>query len=255
MSPVTAAAVIIGNEVLTAKVRDENGPLLIRRLRERGIPLRWVATVPDEVPAIVHAVQHARRTADVIFTSGGIGPTHDDVTVQGVAEALGRAVVRSPELEAVIRGHHEGPLPGAALRLANVPEGASLLQLDGSWYPAITCERVYLLPGVPELFRLQLEAVLGTLPGVPVVLESLYVSLGESEIAPALDAAAAAFPDVPLGSYPHFKRGLDYRVKLTVEHADAARVEALVEMLLETLPGGSVVRRERTGPLGPPAGA
>ena len=247
MIPVTAAAVIVGNEVLTAKVRDENGPLLIRRLRERGIPLHWMATVPDDVHAISHAVRHARTVADVVFTSGGIGPTHDDVTVQGVAEALGRDVVRSPELEAVVRRHHEGPFPGAALRLANVPGGASLLQLEGSWYPAITCERVFLLPGVPELFRLQLEAVLGTLPGAPVVVESLYVGLGESEIAPALDAAAAAFPDVPLGSYPHFKRGLDYRVKLTAEHVDPARVDALVTRLIETLPAGAVVRRERSG--------
>lgn len=244
-SPPTAAAVIVGNEVLTAKIRDENGPLLVRRLRDRGIPLRWMATVPDEVLAIAHAVRHARAIADVVFTSGGIGPTHDDVTVEGVAVALGVPVVRMPEIEEVLRGHHDGAISNAVLRLANAPRGSTLLEVDGSWFPALANDRTYMLPGVPELFKLQLEAVLKQLPGVPVVLECLYVSLGEPEIAEALDLAAAAFPDVALGSYPHFKRGLDYRVKLTAEHVDGARVRALVEQLERTLPQGCIVRRER----------
>ncbi|MBM4379523.1 MAG: competence/damage-inducible protein A [Deltaproteobacteria bacterium] len=245
MTPPTAAAVIIGNEVLTAKVRDENGPLLIRRLRDRGIPLRWMATVPDEVPAIAHAVRHARSVADVVFTSGGIGPTHDDVTVEGVSVALGVPVVRLPEIEEVVRRHREGDVSDVVLRLANAPRGATVLEVDGSWFPALGCDRTYMLPGVPELFKLQLEAVLGLMPGVPVVLECLYVSLGEPEIAEALDQVAAAFPDVALGSYPHFKRGLDYRVKLTAEHVDGARVRALVDQLERTLPPGCIVRRER----------
>ena len=245
MNPPTAAGVIIGNEVLTAKVRDENGPLLARRLRDRGIPLRWMATVPDEVPAIAHAVGHARSIADVVFTSGGIGPTHDDVTVQGVSVALGVPVVRVPEIEEIVRRHHDGRLTEAALRLANAPRGSRLLAVEGSWFPALACNATYLLPGVPELFKLQLESVLAQLQGVPVVLECLYVSLGEPDIAEALDAAAADFPDVALGSYPHFKRGLDYRVKLTAEHVDGARVRALVDQLARTLPPGCIVRRER----------
>lgn len=245
MTPPSAAAVIIGNEVLTAKVRDENGPLLVRRLRDRGIALRWMATVPDEVPAIAHAVRHARSIADVVFTSGGIGPTHDDVTVEGVSVALGVPVVRMPEIEEIVRRHHEGPLADAALRLANAPRGSRLLSVEGSWFPALACESTYLLPGVPELFKLQLEAVLAHLPGVPVVLECLYVALPEPEIAAALDEAAADFPDVALGSYPHFKRGLDYSVKLTAEHVDGARVRALVDQLERTLPPGCIVRRER----------
>src|SRR5262244_3947972 len=134
-----AAAVIIGNEVLTAKIQDLNGPLLARRLRDRGIPLRSMSTVPDEIDAIVEAVSRAREIARYVFTSGGIGPTHDDVTVRAVALALGRNVVRLPELEALVRRHDRDASP-QAFRLAEAPEGTELLWREGTWYPVLHCD-------------------------------------------------------------------------------------------------------------------
>src|SRR4051794_30558342 len=119
-----AAAVIIGNEVLSAKVVDENGPWLTKRLRDRGIPLRWMGVVPDEVDVIVESLAIARRSARHVFTSGGIGPTHDDITVRSVALALGRPVVKLPELVELVEQHYGPNANREAMRMAEAPEGA-----------------------------------------------------------------------------------------------------------------------------------
>jgi len=239
-----AAAVIIGNEVLTAKVQDLNGPLLIRRLRECGVPLRSLEVVPDEVDAIVDAVARARAKAAYVFTSGGIGPTHDDVTVRAVALALGRPVVRLAAMEALLRERHHDAVTPQALRLADAPEGAQLLAQDGTWYPVISVDDIYLLPGVPQLFRLQLETVLKRLRGSPVHLHSLYLGLGEGAIAAVLDQVALAMPHVSIGSYPEFDPAKDYRVKVTVESTERGPVDDAVRRILGGLPAGAVLRAE-----------
>lgn len=238
-----AAAVVIGNEVLSAKVRDENGPHLIRRFHERGIPLRSFAVVPDDVDAIVEAICGARRVAQFVFTSGGIGPTHDDVTVRAVSLALGRPVVRLPEMEKRVRDHYGAKMTQEALRLAEAPAGGYLLEQEGTWYPVLACDDIFMLPGVPQLFKLQLETVLPRLGGAPQCLVNLYLSLGEPELAKLLDEVALSMPDVAIGSYPRFDHGLDYRVKVTIEHAEQARVNAAVDRLIKGFPQGALVRR------------
>ena len=243
MSRTGAAAVIIGNEVLSAKVKDENGPHLIQRLRDRSVPLRSFTVVPDDIDAIVDAIARARRTARYVFTSGGIGPTHDDVTVRAVSLALGRRVVKLPEMERRVREHYGQKLTAEAMRLAESPEGGYLLEQEGTWYPVLACADVFMLPGVPQLFRLQLQTVLGRIEGAKVELVNLYLSLGEPELAKVLDEVALAMPDVAIGSYPKFDRGLDYRVKVTVEHAERARVEEAVARLCSGFPEGALVRR------------
>jgi molybdopterin-biosynthesis enzyme MoeA-like protein len=239
-----AAAIIIGNEVLSAKVVEANGALLIRRLRERGVPLRLMMVVPDEVDAIVDALSRARAVAAHVFTSGGIGPTHDDITVRSVALALGRKVVRLPEMEALIHEHYGSDATAEAMRLADVPEGAELLYQEGVWYPTLTCNRVYMLPGVPQLFRIQLETVLARIPGAPIVLRCLYLSLGEAQIARVLDEVALAMPHVAIGSYPTFDPNAGYRVKVTLEHAEAEVVDEATARVVAGLPADSILRRE-----------
>jgi molybdenum cofactor synthesis domain-containing protein len=238
-----AAAIIIGNEVLTAKVVDTNGPHLIRRLRETGISLRSVEIVPDDVDAIVDAVARARARAAYVFTSGGIGPTHDDVTVRAVALALGRQVVRLPEMVALIRKRSEF-LTDEAMRLADAPEGAVLLPQEGTWFPVLTVDNIFLLPGVPQLFKLQLETVLTRLRGTPMHLRCLYLRLGESAIAAVLDRVALDMPHVAIGSYPVFDAALDYRVKVTIEASELAPVEDALARILGGLPSGAVIRQE-----------
>ena len=239
-----AAALIIGNEVLTAKVTEANGAWLIRRLRERGVVLQCVHFVLDDVDAIVEALTAVRRRARWIFTSGGIGPTHDDVTVRAVALALGRPVVRLPEIERLIREHYGEQMKPEALRMAEAPEGAELLHHADARYPVLACDEVFMLPGVPELFRLQLEAVLARLPFTPISMQVLYLSAVEAEVAGALDQVALAMPEVAIGSYPTFDRQAGYRVKVTLEHAQPGPVAAAVQRLEALLPPGCLLRRE-----------
>jgi molybdenum cofactor synthesis domain-containing protein len=238
-----AAAIIIGNEVLTAKVVDANGPHLIRRLRETGIALRSMEIVLDDVDAIVDAVNRARARAEYVFTSGGIGPTHDDVTVRAVALALGRRVVRLPEMEELIRAKYDH-VTEEAMRLADAPEGAVLMAQQGNWFPVLTVDNVYLLPGVPQLFKIQLETVLSRLGGKPMHLRSLFLRLGEGAIAAVLDRVALDMPHVAIGSYPVFDAALDYRVKVTVEAAEPGPVEDAVTRIRGGLPADAVIRQE-----------
>ena len=238
------AALIIGNEVLSAKVTEANGALLIRRCREVGVPVVSVHLVPDDIDAIVEALQLAKRRARWVITSGGVGPTHDDVTVRAVALALGRPVVRLPEMIDLMRAAYEGQEPpAAAMRLTEAPEGSTLLRDEALRYPVLVCEGVHMLPGVPELFALQLEVLLRGLEGTPVTLRTLYLHASESDIAAVLDVVALSRPDVAIGSYPTFDPTHDYRVKLTVEHRDAAQVAQVIERLTRELPAGSILRQ------------
>lgn len=242
----TAILVVVGSEVLSAKVEDENGPWAARRLRELGVLLLAIHTVPDRIDEVVEAVDRARRRADWVFTSGGVGPTHDDVTVSAVGRALGRRMSRSPELVRVFRElharHHAGAEPPeAVLRMADVPEGTRLLG-DPS-FPTLAVENVLMLPGVPQFFRWQFDRVARELSAPPFRLACVYLGVGEDAVAPILDRVAHDHPAVEIGSYPRFD-GADHRVKVTIEAKDAVRVAAALSALLAGLPAGSVLRTE-----------
>jgi molybdenum cofactor synthesis domain-containing protein len=246
MAEPTAALVVVGSEVLSAKVEDENGPWLARRLRDLGVRLTAIDTVPDRAEDIVEAVRRLGPRVDWLFTSGGLGPTHDDVTVKAVGDALGRRVSRLGPLAEAIRAlhrkHHGGAdPPEVALRMADVPDGTRLLGDPG--YPTLAVENVVMLPGVPRFFRWQLEAIAPLLRAAPYRLANVFVDAGEEEIAPALEAVVAAHPDVEIGSYPRFDP-TDHRVKVTVEAKDDAAVRAALAALVAALPAGRVVRVE-----------
>jgi molybdenum cofactor synthesis domain-containing protein len=246
----TASLVVVGSEVLSAKVADDNGPWLARRLRELGVELRASCTVADRMDEIVEAVDRERGRVGWLFTSGGVGPTHDDLTLAAVARALGRPLVRHAGLlaafDALHRRHHAGePLPPAAHRMADVPDGTELVGDQG--YPTLICANVVMLPGVPRFFRYQFERFAPLLRGAPFHLACVYTSWGEDRLTPALDAVAHAHPEVEIGSYPRFDEA-DHRVRLTVESRDRAAVEAALAALLAALPAEAVVRVERLAP-------
>jgi molybdenum cofactor synthesis domain-containing protein len=235
----TAAIVVIGNEVLSAKVQDENGPFAARRLRELGVRLLALHVVADRTEEIVPVVLSERKRAQWVFTSGGVGPTHDDITMAAVAAALGRPLVRLAPLEAAIRAlhrrHHAGAEPPEiALRMADVPEGTRLLG-DPS-YPTPAVENVFMLPGPPRFFRYQFEQVAKLIGGEPFHLSTVYLSVGEERFAEALARVASSHAAVEIGSYPRFDEGADYRVRVTLESRDGEKVRAALRALLEVLP-------------------
>lgn len=240
----TAAAIVIGNEVLSGKVQDANGVLLIRRFRELGVELKKVLVVQDDVDAIVEAVASVRFKADVVITSGGVGPTHDDVTVRAVAMALSRRVIRDPVIEESVRAHYGDAVTPEAFRLADAPEGATFVPCPDIWLPVLLVENLALLPGVPELFRRHFEAIAPRFQDSPFHLRCLYLNQFEASFAGILDRVAHAHPDVAIGSYPRFDRDADYKVKLTLESKVKARVDEVVEELLAGLPAQIVVRVE-----------
>lgn len=228
----TAAAVIIGDEILSGKVPESNLSRLIPCLRDEGVQLQRVVFVPDELLAIADEVERCAARYAAVITSGGIGPTHDDITVAGVARAFSVPVVRHPELETLVRHRWQGRLTEAALRLADVPEGAHLLYGGDNLLPLVVMRNVYLLPGVPRLFERKLETLRRELGGgAPLHLRTLTVTDEETAVAATLTAVAGAFPQVKIGSYPQGRR----KVWITVEGADTRAVAEAAQRLAQEL--------------------
>jgi molybdenum cofactor synthesis domain-containing protein len=242
-----AGIVLVGNEILSGKVIDANAAYLCRELRDLGVDVRRIAVIPDDVDEIAREVAAFSRAFDAVFTSGGVGPTHDDVTIEGVARALGVRVVRHPALVAALERYYQERLGTAAvlgephLKMAEVPEGAELLADGNVRFPTIRMGNVYILPGVPEIFRQKFEAIRDRFRGEPFHLRQVFVSVPESALAPYLNDLVAAFPTLLLGSYPEFSNP-EYRVKVTLESRDAPFLEGALSALLAHLPRSAVVR-------------
>jgi molybdenum cofactor synthesis domain-containing protein len=240
----TAGIVLIGNELLSGKVTDTNASYLCRELRALGVAVRKISVVPDEVDLIAAEVSEFSRAHDVVFTSGGVGPTHDDVTMEGVARAMGVPVVRDPRLVALIARHARGPLNEARLKMAEVPEGSELVAGEQLMFPAVVARNVYILPGVPEIFRQKFEALKERFRDTPYFLASIFVGIGEGTLADYLNDLLRNHPELLLGSYPEFSNP-EYKVKVTLESKDRALMEKAVADLLDRLPADDVIRVER----------
>jgi molybdenum cofactor synthesis domain-containing protein len=243
MQQKTAAVVVIGNEILTGKSEDKNASYLIGELYKLGVALRRVVVIADDVTEIARAVRECAAEFDYVFTSGGVGPTHDDVTIEGVARAFDRPVVRIPELEAMLRSYFGEGMNEARLRMADAPYGSQLIKAAGLRWPVLATENVYVLPGVPELFRSKFEAIRERFRGDPYYVGAVYTREDEFDIAPRLDRVAANHPDVDIGSYPTFTRE-DYRVKVTIESKVEAAVDRARSELLALLDPAAIFGSE-----------
>lgn len=236
----TAAILLIGNELLSGKVRDENAAWLIQRLRVLGVNLRRVAIVPDEPDAIVDELRRLAASVDHVFTSGGVGPTHDDVTMDSVAAAFGVPVEEHPALVALIRAYYKEKTLPDHLRMARVPAGTELLEGGEVRWPVCVFRNVVILPGVPELFRLKFDAVADRYRDGAFFLRSVYLDADEGQIAEPLREVERSHP-VAIGSYPRFSKG-DFRVRVTIEARAPEPVDAAVDALLARLAPEWVVR-------------
>lgn len=230
----TAGIIVIGNEILSGKTRDENSPYLTQELRALGVDVRKISVIPDELELISTEVRHFHKAFDYVFTTGGVGPTHDDLTMVGIATAFGRRIARNADLEASLRHFYSADLIDGNLRMADIPEGARLVGVQGLWFPVVSVENVYIFPGVPEILQRKFQRIRETFRDSPFHLREIFLKADEGQIAAALHRLLADFPDLLLGSYPYFNNPV-YSIKLTLESKDAAYVERACEQLVEAL--------------------
>jgi len=238
-----AALIVVGNEILSGKVVDTNSTFLAQQLRVLGVSLTRVLVIPDEVGTIAEAVRTIAPTVDFLFTSGGVGPTHDDVTIAGVAQGLGRKVVRDPALEKMLRDFFGQDVNDAKLKMAEVVEGTELLFEGDVRFPTMLVRNIYVLPGIPEIFREKFNAMRQRFAADPFHLRVIYSREMESTLAAFLNRTLESFPELLLGSYPKLNNP-EYRVRITLESKDALYLQRAFEALMQMLPPGAVVRIE-----------
>jgi len=237
----TAAALIIGNELLSGKIADQNVFVLARTLKGIGIQLSRVVMVRDEHDAIVAEVQALADGHDVLFTSGGVGPTHDDLTIEGVAAAFGVEVELHPELEALLRGHFGAAITDGHLCMARAPIGARLVRSEQMPWPVIVMQNTWVLPGVPQIFAAKMPLVRAELGGARAAESRVvYTNLDEANLKPLLDKVVADHPEVEIGSYPQWRHKL-YKTQITFDCVEAEQVERAQADLELLLPEGALV--------------
>lgn len=232
----TAAMLVIGDEILSGRTRDANMHYLAGQLTEQGIDLREVRVVSDDAPAIIAAVKALSAGYDTVFTSGGIGPTHDDITADCIAEAFGAHIDMRADAAALLQAHYDRQgmeFNAARQRMARIPDGAALIDNPVSVAPGFTLENVHVMAGVPSVFQAMVASVLPTLTGgAPLISRSLRIDRGEGDIAGPLGMLAGEYEDLSIGSYPFQKDG-KYGANVVIRGTDAARVDAALAQLAD----------------------
>lgn len=232
----SACALLIGNELLNGSVADGNLVTLARTLRALGIRLKRALVLPDDVQVLANEIRETSREFDVVFTSGGVGPTHDDVTIAAVARAFGVETVISEELHTAVVNHYGESLSDGHKRLAEVPRGSFTVKAPEATWPTIVMHNVWILPGVPAIFHAKLEAVKYFLCG-PVSFHSCAVMCRSDELSLKclIDRTVQANPNVEIGSYPLWS-STDAQTKITFEGTDTETLKAAVDGFVASLP-------------------
>ncbi|MDA3859058.1 MAG: molybdopterin-binding protein [Roseovarius sp.] len=235
----TAAMLVIGDEILSGRTRDANMYYLATELTKAGIDLQEVRVVSDDPDAITAAVRALSAGYDAVFTSGGIGPTHDDITADNVARAFDRPIGIRDDARALLAAHYERSgqeLNAARLRMARIPDGATLIDNPISTAPGFSIENVHVMAGVPSIFQAMLASILPTLTGgAPVLSQTLEINRGEGDIAGPLGELAARYGDLSIGSYP-FQRDGCYGSNIVIRGQDGARIDAAMAELAAIFP-------------------
>jgi FAD synthetase len=237
----TAGIVIIGNEVLSGKTQDINSHFFCTELRRLGVEVQKISTIQDEIELVGNEVAGFSQSYDYVFTSGGVGPTHDDVTIDGIAYGFGLKVVRHPDIERRMRQRLGDQVNDARLRMANVPEGAKLLATEAPFAPIVNIRNVYIFPGIPSILQQRFHAIKEIFRDAPYYLKNVYVRYGEGIIAEMLNGLLVKFPQLMLGSYPVLDVA-EYKVKVTLESKDQSYLDQALQAFIASLPKDAVHR-------------
>lgn len=235
MANPTAAMLVIGDEILSGRTRDANMYYLAGELTNHGLDLKEVRVVSDDASEIERAVTALSGRYDHVFTSGGIGPTHDDITADCIARAFGASLDVRDDARAILAAHYQETdkeLNAARLRMARIPEGATLIENPVSAAPGFTLGNVHVMAGVPSVFQAMVASVLATVSGgAPLLSQTLRVDRGEGDIADMLGRVAEQFPDVSIGCYPFQQNGA-FGANIVLRGTDGARIEDALNALV-----------------------
>ena len=237
----TAGIVIIGNEVLSGKTQDTNSYFFCTELRQLGVEVKKISTIQDEIELIGREVADFSKRFDYVFTSGGVGPTHDDVTIEGIAHGFGLKVVRHPDIERRMRQRLGDQVNDVRLRMANVPEGATLLATEALFAAIVKIHNVYIFPGIPKILQERFHTIKEAFREKPYFLKNVFVRYGEGVIAAMLNDLLVKFPELMLGSYPVLDLP-DYKVKVTLESKDSQYLDQALQTFIASLPADAVQR-------------
>ena len=239
MTNPTAAMLVIGDEILSGRTRDANMYHLAGQLTEQGIDLKEVRVVSDDPKAIIAAVQSLSDSYTHVFTSGGIGPTHDDITADCITKAFGVHINVRDDARAILQAHYDAlkqPLNEARLRMARIPVGASLIDNPVRKAPGFTLKNVHVMAGVPSIFQAMTASVLPSLTGgQPLISQTYRIERGEGDIATPLGALAEAFPELSIGCYPFQKDGL-FGANVVIRGTDSGMLDQAMAQLKAEFP-------------------
>lgn len=233
----TASLIIIGNEILSGRTQDKNTGWLAEQLSKRGIVMKEVRIIPDLEDVIVHTVNEMRAKADYVFTTGGIGPTHDDITAESIAKAFGVDWVLNDEAYQILVAHYgdEAEVTDARRKMAFIPVGATLIDNPVSGAPGFIMDNVYVMAGVPRIMQGMFDSIVGTLAeGVAVVSQSISCNMQESQISDGLGAIQKRYPETDIGSYPNF-RGGTAGVSIVIRSTDVDKVRAAGKEVIDLI--------------------
>ena len=239
----TAGIIIIGNEILSGKVHDANSFYLATELRSLGVNLLRISVIPDDTEIIGKETSSFSRQYDFVFTSGGVGPTHDDVTMEGIARGFAVGLIRHPEFEKYFRSKCGDRLNEAVLKMTEVPEGAEVIDLGNMSFPLVLFKNVFIFPGIPEYLRKKFSLIKERFRSSAFHLRRFFLDAKESDIAEILNAIVAENRSVYFGSYPVLGNP-EYQIIVTAESKSEEALNRAAEKLLGLLPGDIVARVE-----------
>jgi molybdenum cofactor synthesis domain-containing protein len=239
----TAGIIIIGNEILSGKVHDVNSYYLTSELRSLGVDVRRISVIPDETEVIGAEAVKFSETYDHVFTSGGVGPTHDDVTMEGIAKGFGVKLSVHPVIRDFLIARYQNNISSPVLKMAEIPEGAEVYLEKGMRFPIVSYKNIFIFPGIPEYLIDKFSSIKDRFRGSSFYLKRLFLSIYESEFAEILNLVVSANPQVQFGSYP-IQGNQEYRVIITAESRLPDQLDAALNDLMDKLPGNSIVKVE-----------
>lgn len=237
----TAGLIIIGNEILSGKTQDQNSFFLATELRSLGVSLIRISVIPDDLEMISKEAALFSKSFDLVFTTGGVGPTHDDITMSGIAKAFGVQLTRHPVLERAFHERYGEAVNDAIMKMAEVPEGSEVVEFATNNFPLVVFRNIYIFPGIPHYLQKKFNLVREKFRTSVFFLKRIYLRANEADIAAILNIVVEKNDCVTFGSYPILGND-DYQIIITAESKIEADLEKALDELLEKLPGNIIVK-------------